>query len=500
MTDKACDSGSAEERSEDMLVFDPEETALLPNYAKAGVTKQSEDFTKQEKEEEAPEILKEYFEEIDCLVDEENPEEDGVKEESELSEDLVQAYFHSYGDIGTLSKEEEIALARGIERRKNEIKAIIESSDLYKFSKIIFANAANVESSEEEQADHEEGEGLVEEIGEAREVAFCKGIMKAVGNEAMHMKCEAVGDFLSQNFQDYGGIPGLTVRPVFSKKKKKDETVSFSKVEVAFGEIKAEFSVEAVKKAWDKVAILIEKVRERESHFVEANLRLVVSIAKSYLGKGIHLLDLIQEGNIGLMKAVDKFRYEKGFKFSTYATWWIRQAITRALIDQKHTIRIPVHMMGFYNKVSRASRELATMLGREPSNEEIAERLGTSAAKVVLALQAVQDAISIQTPIGDEEDGDTLETIIPDTMAESPYRSAEENDRQRQILRVLSTLPPAQAEVIRLRYGIGCERNHTLEEVGQIRGLSRERIRQIEEKAMKRLEHPSRKKFLNRLT
>ncbi len=275
----------------------------------------------------------------------------------------------------------------------------------------------------------------------------------------------------------------------------KDRLVWVAQQKIKRAEESAQARAEELKNIVKVIKAGEAKAARAKKEMVEANLRLVISIAKKYTNRGLQFLDLIQEGNIGLMKAVDKFEYRRGYKFSTYATWWIRQAITRAIADQARTIRIPVHMIETINKLIRTSRQLVQELGREPTPEEIAVKMEVPVDKVRKVLKIAQEPISLETPIGEEEDSH-LGDFIEDKQVGSPVESMIGLSLREQTNKVLNSLTPREEKVLRLRFGLsdGCE--HTLEEVGQDFAVTRERIRQIEAKALRKLRHPSRSKKL----
>ncbi|MGH7390664.1 MAG: RNA polymerase sigma factor RpoD [Candidatus Rokuibacteriota bacterium] len=335
---------------------------------------------------------------------------------------------------------------------------------------------------------------LVEDIERAERVI-------ALWTNGRRPSAEEVQNLIYVSFRDpsangaNGTVADLHLKAARKFTSPKQQQIWVAQQEVKAAEGRANARADEIKRVMAVIKQGQAKAAQAKKEMVEANLRLVISIAKKYTNRGLQFLDLIQEGNIGLMKAVDKFEYRRGYKFSTYATWWIRQAITRAIADQARTIRIPVHMIETINKLIRTSRQLVQELGREPSPEEIAQKMDVPVDKVRKVLKIAQEPISLETPIGEEEDSH-LGDFIEDKQVVSPVESIIGLSLREQTNKVLNTLTPREEKVLRLRFGLsdGCE--HTLEEVGQDFAVTRERIRQIEAKALRKLRHPSRSKKL----
>jgi len=410
--------------------------------------------------------------------EEEVPEE---KETHEKPDDLIQAYFHSMGDISILTRDEETGLAQRIEVGNEVIKRTVTILPLYK-------NILDVLDSQEfEECDDSDDE---------------------MAEQALRKSLERIDDLmeevtiLERKALYLGGLKEFKM-VVHEKKKNGHKPAKFrvmpKELQAEQKRIESEvgIAIDELKKKYQQIALAREVVSKAKNELIIHNLRLVINIAKHYIGRGLSLLDLIQEGNIGLMKAIERFDYTMGFKFSTYATWWIKQAVTRSLVEQTKTIRVPVHLMELNNKISNASKELTQQLGREPGTEEIAQIVGMPVRKIEAVLRAVQDPVTLQTPIGDEEA--TLEDFIGDSSL-SPCDDTERNKISEVLLKILqTTLNPREEMVIRMRFGIGVDRDHTLDEIGRQLSITRERVRQIEVKAMRKLKHPYRLRMLKQL-
>ncbi|MEK6531368.1 MAG: RNA polymerase sigma factor RpoD [Deltaproteobacteria bacterium] len=435
---------------------------------------------------------------VDTAEKAEPQEVPGAKEEvleAERVEDPVRIYMREMGAVPLLKREEEIVYAKRIEEGRAELRRLTLTSPFAVIE--VLRVVERVKSGKSSLRDLIEE---AEDVGQFDET-YGQEVLQRL-DRLKRRKPESAYKLLKDI-----NLSNTLIRRIVKRIVRFDHSVEreerkrgAKKAERARLRVKRilkrlEFNRPGLKELARAVKVHDFNMWEAKQRLIEANLRLVVSIAKRYVNLGLKFSDLIQEGNIGLMKAVDKFDYKKGYKFSTYATWWIRQAITRSIADHGRTIRIPVHMIETINRLLQTSRQLLKELGREPYPEEIADRMDIPIAKVRRILRLMKQTLSLETPIGDDEES-SLGDFIEDEKSPSPADAAIEKDLSDQTNLVLDTLTPREEKVLRMRFGIGERQDYTLEEVGKVLGVTRERVRQIEAKAIRRLRHPTRAKLL----